>query len=384
MDPWSVFQHFNPGKIVCGPDSIKMLPELLPIKDKALLVTDAGVKAAGIVAKVEEALQKASIAYAIYDRVQPDAPIPLIQEAAALYQQEGCRPLIAVGGGSPMDAAKAVGVAVSQPGALLEYASGRALDGPIPFLAAIPTTAGTGSEVTFAAVIADTAGTRKRIIRNPALAPKLALLDPLLLAGLPPDIAAETGADALSHALEGLATRGAQPISDALVLHAIQLIFKYLRPMVGDPSNLEAASNMLVASALASLGWTNAGLGLVHSLAHPLGAHFHVSHGKACALYLPYVMQFNVLAAAPKYRLAAMAMGEDVSGLNDFEAAETAAGAVGQLLDDVGLAQTYEELGIEFSIRPGVVEEILSVPTRLANPRVSTQEQIEELLNAPC
>lgn len=384
MNLWSVFQHLNPGKIVCGPDSVKQLPELLPAQDKALLVSDPGVKAAGIVAKVEEALQKASIAYVIYDKVQPDAPIPQIQEAAALYREQGCGSIIAVGGGSPMDAAKAVGVAVSQPGELLEYASGRVLEEPLPFLAAVPTTAGTGSEVTFAAVIADTAGTRKRIIRNPALVPRVSVLDPLLLAGLPSAIAAETGADALSHALEGLATRGAQPVSDALVLHAIHLIFKYLRPMVADPSNLEAASHMLLASALASMGWTNVGLGLVHSLAHPLGAHFHVSHGKACALYLPYIMQFNVLAAAPKYRLAAMAMGENVTGLNDYEAAETAVGAVSELLDDVGLAQTYEELGVDFSIRPGVVEEILSVPTRAANPRVSTQQQIEELLGAPC
>ena len=199
-----------------------------------------------------------------------------------------------------------------------------------------------------------------------------------------PAIAAETGADALSHAMEGLVTRNAQPVSDALVLHAIRLIAQNLRPMVGDPGNPTAAANMLLASTLASMGWTNAGLGLAHSLAHPLGAHYHVGHGAACALYLPFVMEFNLLAAAPKYRLAAQALGQEVSGLSDHEAGLVTLEAVRELFEDLGLAQSYSDLGIEeFQVQEGVLEEILTVPTHDANPRVSEEREIMALLTAP-
>lgn len=233
------------------------------------------------------------------------------------------------------------------------------------------------------AVISDTKDKIKRMLVGSQLVPRTSILDPLLLAGLPPHIAAETGADALSHALEGLVTRANQPLADALALHAIRLIAGHLRPMVADPSNVDAAGNMLLASTLASMCWTAAGLGLVHALAHPLGAHFHVSHGKACALFLPYVMEFNLLACPDKYALAAQAMGEDTFGLPTLEAARSAPAAVEELFEDIGLAATYEDLGLKFELKEEMVTEVLSVRTHKANPRVSDQKQVRDLFNAP-
>ncbi|MCB2226187.1 MAG: iron-containing alcohol dehydrogenase [Desulfarculaceae bacterium] len=384
MNPLQIYNHLNPGQLLFGKGSLGQMDDFLPSRAKTLVVTDQGLRAAGLVEKATDQLERLGVEYVVYDQVSQDAPLDQIMQAAELYRSEGCGAIMAIGGGSPMDAAKGVGVDVSQPGSVREYATGRVIEAPLPPFTAIPTTAGTGSEVTYSAVISDNQTTRKIVIRNQALVPKLAVLDPDLLAGLPPRIAAETGADAMSHAMEGLVTRNAQPVSDALELHAIKLIGQNLRAMVGDPGNPEAAANMLLASTLASMGWTNVGLGLTHSLAHPLGAHYHISHGAACALYLPYVMHFNILAAAPKYRMAAEALGQDVNGLSDHDAAMAALEAVQDLFDDVGLAMSYEEMGIEdFQIHEDVLEEILSVPTKQANPRVSGPEEIVGLLEAP-
>ncbi len=383
MDPNRIYTHTNPGTRIFGPGSLKRLPRVLAKGARPLLVTDKGLVRAGIVGKVAEVLEGAGIPVTVFDETPPDPPSEAIDRAAQLYVTEGCDTILALGGGSPMDAAKGLAVKVSHEGDVLDYCRGKAISRELPPLVAIPTTAGTGSEVTTVAVISDTKGKIKRMLVGSGLVPKVAILDPLLLAGLPPHIAAETGADALSHALEGLVTRAAQPLADALALHAIRLIAGNLRTMVADPSNVTAAGNMLLASTLASMCWTTAGLGLVHALAHPLGAHYHVSHGKACGLFLPLVMDFNLLACPDKYALAAQALGEDTFGLPSLEAARSAISAVEELFDDIGLPATYEELELEFELKEEMVEEVLSVPTRKANPRVSNREQIRDLFNAP-
>jgi len=282
-----------------------------------------------------------------------------------------------------MDAAKGLAVKVSHGGDLLDYCKGKRITAKLPPLVAVPTTAGTGSEVTTVAVISDTKAKIKRMLAGIQLVPQTSILDPLLLAGLPPMIAAETGADALSHALEGLVTRAGQPLAEALALEAIRLIAGNLRAMVADPSNVAAAGNMLLASSLASMCWTNAGLGLIHALAHPLGAHYHISHGKACALVMPQVMEFNLMACPDKYALAAQALGEDTYGLPVLEAGRAAPAAVEELLDDIGLPATYEELGVKFELKEEMMEEVLSGPNRKSNPRVSDRSQIEELFKTP-
>ncbi len=378
-----IYQHFSPVRLIFGPGSLARLLGALGSAAKLLIVTDRGIAGAGILDRVTGVLSEAGIEFAVYDGVTPDPPVKVVEEALALYRDQGCQALLAVGGGSPIDAAKAVGVGATNPGRLQDYGSGQALDSPLPPLTAVPTTAGTGSEVTGVAVISDPERTIKMVIRGVELVPQTAVLDPLLLAGLPPRIAAETGADALSHALEALVTRAAQPVTDALALHAVRLIFRWLRPMVGDPAEVEAAGGMLIASAMASLAFANAGLGLVHALAHPVGANYHLSHGLACALLLPVVMEFNTLAGAAKYRAAAEAMGLDVGALADHEAARAAIEAVRELFRDVGLPASYADAGIDFKLKEEMVAEVLSVPTHKANPRRSDRDQIVALFHAP-
>ncbi len=379
----SFFMHSNPGAIQFGPGSVKRLPKIMAGCKKVLLVTDQGLVKAGILDRITSVLDEAAMAYEVYDGTPPDPPVECVEEAGELYSKKGCDGVLALGGGSPMDAAKGVIVRVSHEGDLLDYTKGKALTNPMPLLVAVPTTAGTGSEMTTVAVISDTKGKMKRFLRGSELVPKFSVLDPNLLSRLPWHIAAETGADALTHAIEGYVTKGAQPVSDALCLQAIRLVSRWLRPMVADPGNTEAAGNMLLASSLASMGWTNAGLGLVHALAHPLGAHYHVSHGKACGLYLPYVMRFNLLARPEKFTEIAAALDEDVSGLIPQQACHLAPEAVEMLFEDIGVPLSYDDLGLDFELKPEMTEEVLSVPTHKANPRRSTKEQVEELFKAP-
>ena len=383
MDPQRIYTYATPGTRIFGPGSLNRLPKVLAGQTKPMVVTDQGLVKAGIVDKVVAVLDGAGLKSAVYDQVPPDPPFESIDQAAELYAAEGCDCILALGGGSPMDAAKGLAVKVSHGDDLRDYCKSKSISQKLPPLVAIPTTAGTGSEVTFVAVISDTQDKVKRMLRGVQLVPQTSILDPLLLAGLPPAIAAETGADALSHALEGLATRFAQPLSEAQGLQAVRLISEHLRALVADPSNVEAAGNMLLASTLASMCWAGVGLGLVHALAHPLGAHHHVSHGKACALYLPHVMDFNLIACPRQYALAAQAMGQDIAGLSPLEAARMAPGAVEELLDDIGVAATYGELGVDFRLKEEMVKEVMEGPNRQTNPRVSDQGQIEALFNAP-
>ncbi len=383
MDAHRIYTYANPGTRIFGPGSLNRLPKVLGGQAKPMVVTDQGLVKAGIVQKVTDILDKAGIKFAVYDQTPPDPPIESIDQAAELYAAEGCDSILALGGGSPIDAAKGLAVKVSHGDDLLDYCINKPLSQPLPPLVAVPTTAGTGSEVTFVAVISDTKSKMKRMLRGMQLVPRTSILDPLLLAGLPPAIAAETGADALSHALEGLATRGRQPMAQAQGLQAVRLVFKHLRAMVADPSNVEAAGNMLLASTMGSMCWAGVGLGLVHALAHPLGAHFHVSHGKGCALYLPYVMDFNVMACPEVYAQAAQAMGEDTHGLPELEAAQLAVAAVEELFEDINMPATYEDLGLKFELKEEMVVEVMEGPNRQGNPRVSSREQIEALFNAP-
>jgi alcohol dehydrogenase len=377
------FAHANPGTVQCGPGCIKNLPRALAGTSKPLIVTDQGLVKAGILDKIGKVLGDNGISFAVYDATPPDPPVESVEEAGELYKSQGCDAVLALGGGSPMDAAKGVIVRVSQEGDFLEYTKGKAYENPMPLLVAVPTTAGTGSEVTTVAVISDTQAKIKRLLLGAQLVPKVAILDPKLLAGLPSHIAAETGADALTHAIEGLVTLGAQPVSEALCLQAVRLVSRWLRPMVANPGDTEAAGHMLLASCLASMGWTNAGLGLAHSLAHPLGAHYHVSHGKACAMYLPHVMRFNLLAKPEQFTDIAAALGEDTYGIPSQQACHLAPEAVEMLFEEIGLPMSYDEIGLDFELKTEMVDEVLSVRTHKSNPRRSNREQVEELFNAP-
>jgi alcohol dehydrogenase class IV len=266
---------------------------------------------------------------------------------------------------------------------LREYGDGRPVEGLIAPLFAIPTTAGTGSEVTRVAVITDALKKEKMAIRGYHLAPLAAALDPAMLTGIPTRIAAETGADALTHAVEAYVSRNANTITDVLSLAAIEKTGRYLRRFAKNTSDTEAALQMLVASNLAGQAFTNAGLGLVHSMGEPLGSHYHISHGLACALYLPTIMAFNLPAVPERFAQIASALGERVAGLDPEAAGALAVSAVEKLFFDLKLPRTYADVGIEFEPLPKMVADVLPQFSTSCNPRRADAGQIADLFNAP-
>jgi len=383
MNPWRIYQHSNPGKLIFGPNSLTQLTNELSSKEIPLVITDKGVLNAGILEKLIAVLNGAGIRYHVFDGIVPDPPFEVIEEGASVYLDKGCTMVIGLGGGSCIDGAKAVALKVSQKGDLKEYAMGKLIEGTLIPVYAIPTTAGTGSEVTGVAVITDREDKMKRVLRGTQFIPKTVILDPELLASLPSKIAAETGADALSHAVESYVSFNSNVITEAFAISAIRLIARYLRKMVANPADIETAGQMLLGSCLAGLSFSNAGLGLVHSLAHPVGAYYHVSHGLSCALYLPIVMDFNLIACPEKFASIAEAMGEDVRSFSLQQAAKQAVIAVRNLFSDIGIPRNFSELGISFELHPKMVDNALAaVPTTL-NPRKAGKDQISNLFNGP-
>jgi alcohol dehydrogenase class IV len=266
---------------------------------------------------------------------------------------------------------------------LREYGDGKLVEGPIAPLYAIPTTAGTGSEVTRVAVITDPEKKEKMAIRGFHLAPLASALDPRMLSGIPPKIAAETGADALTHAIEAFVSRNANAITEVLSLAAIEKVGRHLVRFAADTADTEAAMQMLVASCLAGQAFTNAGLGLVHSMGEPLGSYYHVSHGLACALYLPTIMAFNLPAVPERFARIAQALGRPLEGRNPEEEGALAVAAVKDLFIDLKLPLTYADAGIEFKLLPKMVEDVFPQFSTTCNPRSADAGQIADLFNAP-
>ncbi len=379
MDPMKVYQHSNPGRLIFGPGALAELKKEINAKQRPLLITDQGVVSAGILKRVTDLLGDAGIRYELFDRVQADPPVEVIEQAAALYKERTCTSVIGVGGGSSIDVAKTVALLGTRAGTLREYLSGKAIEGSLPMLYAIPTTAGTGSEVTAVAIISDNQSKLKMTLKNPVLVPRVAVLDPLLLASIPPRVAAETGADALTHAIESYLAPTSQVITEALALSAVRLIMDNLPTVVSNSKDVASAGQMLLASCMASLSFANTGLGLTHSLAHPVGAYFHITHGLACAFYLPAVMEFNAPVCAEKLAVIAGATGRDVCALSPEKAAAEAVRAVRDLFAKVGLPTTFSEAGIEFKLQQKMVEDAFEMVPTKNNPRPANREQIAAL-----
>ena len=311
---------------------------------KLLIVTDSIIAKLGLLNALTDALSAGGAEYVIFDEITPDAPIPLIERGIACYEENNCDAIITVGGGSSMDAAKAIALAVANQKPVEKLAGYlRGLRNPVRIYA-VPTTAGTGSEVTIAAVISNPATHKKLVMVDPRLVPKMAALDPLLMTGLPPQVTAATGIDALTHAVEAFVGNWSSPQSDGLALSAVGLIFDNLRKAYQDGKNLEARENMALASTYAGLAFTRANVGYVHAIAHQFGGKYHTPHGLANAIMLPHVLKFS--RPAIEDRLAKLAVranlgsaGEDTETL-----AQKFLDAVDQLNHDLGIPATLEAL----------------------------------------
>lgn len=311
---------------------------------KVFVVTDTVLVKLGLLQPTLDALDAGGTPWALFDAVTPDAPIPVIEDGIARYQAEGCDALLAFGGGSVMDAAKVIGLAVNNrkhPRELVGYFKG--LHAPPPIYA-VPTTAGTGSEVTVAAVISDPESHRKLVIADTRLVPRMAALDPALMTGLPAPITAATGMDALTHAVEAYIGDWGTPYTDRMALSAVAMVFQHLPRACADGRDLEAREQMALASTYAGLAFTRANVGNVHAIAHQLGARYGTPHGLANALVLPAVLHWCCDAAQAK--LAALARRAGVADAGDDEAVQARAfvDAVQALNDRIGIPRTLAAL----------------------------------------
>lgn len=344
---------------------------------KVFIVTEKGIVKAGLLDKLKKPLEDSGLNYEIWDKVSPNPRDNEIEKIAKAYKEAEANLLMGIGGGSAMDAAKAAGILVTNKEPINQYEGCNKFKNPIPPLIAIPTTSGTGSEASMWCVITDTRRNAKMSLGGPGMLPKVALVDPALTKGLPPDLTAGTGMDALSHAVESYLSTGSIPPSDALALHSIRLVVENLPLAVANGENMEARTNMALASFEANLAASNTGCGAVHSLGHQLTTDFGVHHGISMGIMMPYVMQFNMIGCMARMRDIAEAMGEDTSVMSDREAALQAAVAIYELQKDMGLVTGLKEVGVKGNDIAGISEKAFLDVDMSTNPRRATVEDIK-------
>ena len=350
---------------------------------RPLIVLDKNLSKSGFRERAQAALAAGSLKAVFFDKVEPEPLLELADEGTEVARRGKCDIVVGIGGGSAMDVAKAVAALLPNKGRAIDFLGLNKVPGPgIPTIM-VPTTAGTGSEVTFTAVFLRKNLNKKEGMNSPYLYPTLALLDPTLTLSLPPQPTAATGIDALCHAVESYTSVNASPMSEMVSLEAIRLIAENLRTCVHNGRNLEARENMLLGSLYAGLGLANAGVGAAHSLSYPLGGKYGTSHGVANTLMLPRVMDFNVPSAQEKFAVIAEIMGESTEGLPLREAAYLAVDAVESLIEDCGIFTTLRELGVPEEDFPELARIALTVVRPLENnPRKVTFEQAVEIYRA--
>ena len=366
-----------------GPGARKELPEVVKRlgKSKALIVTDAGLVKFGVAKMVTDVLDAAAIPYEIFSDVKPNPTVTNVKNGIEAYKKSGADFIIAIGGGSSIDTAKAVGIVINNP----EFSDIVSLEGCAPTknksvpIVALPTTAGTAAETTINYVIIDEENHKKMVCVDPNDIPAVAIVDAELMYTLPASLTAATGMDALTHAIEGYITKGAWALSDMFEIEAIRMISRNLPTAVAEPSNAEARDAMAVAQYVAGMAFSNVGLGLVHGMAHPLGSLFDIPHGVANALLPPTIMEWNMPACLDKYPAIAEAMGVDISGMTKEEAAQAACDAVKALSIKVGIPQHLADINITEKDIPALSEQAIADVCTPGNPRDVTIEEIVEL-----
>ena len=366
-----------------GPGARKELPgvvQRLGFK-KALVVTDKGLMKFGVAKMVLDVLDEAAIPYAIYDDVKPNPTVTNVKNGVEACKQAGADFIVAIGGGSSMDTAKGIGIVCNNP----EFADVVSLEGvadtkkkTVPIIA-LPTTAGTAAETTINYVIIDETKQKKMVCVDPNDIPCVAIIDAELMYSLPKSLTAATGMDAMTHAIEGLITKGAWELSDMFEIKAIEMIHRYLPLAVNEPTNPVGRDGMAVAQYVAGMAFSNVGLGVDHGMAHPLSALHDVPHGVACAMLLPTVMRFNAPAALPKYVDIAKAVGVYKEGMTQEEAADAACTEIENLSKLVGIPAHLSELGITEKDIAALADQAIEDVCTPGNPRPVTREDIVAL-----
>lgn len=346
---------------------------------KALICSDPDLIKFGVTKKVTDVLDEAGLAYEIYSNIKANPTIENVQKGVEAFQAAGADYLIAIGGGSSMDTAKGIGIVIANP----DFADVRSLEGTAPTknksvpIFAVPTTAGTAAEVTINYVITDTEKNRKMVCVDPKDIPVVAFVDPEMMSTMPKGLTAATGMDALTHAIEGYITAGAWELSDMFHLKAIEIISRSLRGAVNNTP--EGREGMALGQYIAGMGFSNVGLGIVHSMAHPLGALYDTPHGVANAIILPTVMEYNAEATGEKYREIARAMGvEGVDDMTQEEYRKAAIDAVKQLSADVGIPADLKDIVKPEDI-PFLAQSAFDDACRPGNPKETSVEDITKL-----
>ncbi len=349
--------------------------------NKALVVTDKGLMKFGVAKMVLDVLDEAGIPYAVFDEVKPNPTVTNVKQGIAAFKESGADFIVAIGGGSAMDTAKGVGIVCNNP----EFEDIVSLEGvadtkkkTVPIIA-LPTTAGTAAETTINYVIIDEEKQKKMVCVDPNDIPCVAIVDAELMYSLPKSLTAATGMDAMTHAIEGLITKGAWELSDMFELKAIAMIHKYLPIAVEEPTNPEGRNGMAVAQYVAGMAFSNVGLGVDHGMAHPLSALHDVPHGVACAMLLPTVMRWNACAAADKYVDIAKALEVYREGMTREEAADAACAEIENLSRRVGIPAHLSELGITEADIPALADQAIADVCTPGNPRPVTREDIVAL-----
>ncbi len=346
---------------------------------KAFVCSDPDLIKFGVTKKVTDILDESNIAYEVYSEIKPNPTIENVKHGVESFKNSGADCLVAIGGGSSMDTAKAIGIIVANP----EFEDVRSLEGVAPTknkcvpIIAVPTTAGTAAEVTINYVITDVERKRKFVCVDPKDIPVVAVVDPDMMSSMPKGLTAATGMDALTHAIEGYITKGAWELSDMFHIKAIEIIARSLRAAV--QGTAEGREGMALGQYVAGMGFSNVGLGVDHSMAHTLSAYYDTPHGKACAILLPTVMAYNADYTGTKYKDIAIAMGvEGVEKMSQAEYRKAAVDAVRKLSEDVGIPTSLKGIVKEEDI-PALAESAYADACRPGNPRETSVEDIIEL-----
>ena len=373
------FEFVLPTRIIYGEGSIKKLPdEIRKLNNKKpLLVTDKGIITAGIAEKITDVLEEAGIDYAVFDGIQPNPRDTTVTETAEFAMANNTDMLIAVGGGSSIDTAKAAGVILTEGGTINDYEGLDKLKKPITDLIAVPTTVGTGSEVTFWSVITDTKRHFKMSVGSPLIAAKLAIVDPDLVETLPPSAVAATGMDALTHAIEGYTCKLAEPITDACGIYAIQMIGENIREAVYCDSK-EARGKMLLASLIAGICFGNSDIAGVHCMGEAMGGLYDMPHGLSMAIMRPHVMEYNYVACIDKFARIADALGENTEGMDKRAAAHKAVDAVYKLNKDLQIPTFIQAGGRREDIQELAERSAVNVSVD-SNPRKADTEAFRKM-----
>ncbi len=374
-----------PTNVVFGPGAIGELPGIfkeLGIK-KPFIVTDPGFAGTDSFKSIIGVLEENGVSYYVYTDVNPNPHDTDVEKGAGEYKKDGCDGVIAVGGGSPMDAAKSIAVLAGQGGIVADYdaqkSDARAIEGPLPPIVTIPTTSGTGSEVGKCSVITSTSLGRKIFMCSPHMMAKYAVLDPNLVVTLPAHLTAYTGMDALTHNIESLTAPIFHPMCDAIAVKGIELAVEYLEEAVKNPSSIDARGYMMISAMMGAVAFQK-DLGTAHSMSHALSAVFGLQHGLANAICLPVVMNYNKEVSKKEYALVARAFGINIFGMDELEAAEKAIEEIAALNKRIGIPAALKDVGVTEDKLKEVADKAFLDPCHMTNSRPCTKDDLYDLL----